>query len=574
MRSLMEIMRNTKTRVKVLAAFGSIILLAAMTVVWVILQIVSVANMTEEMYNRSYLATSNILTIRVHVQDIQRTLYTMISLDEEELHQQAKDIKYSLDVDIQTVEESIKFLEESFTSPDKVALLNEMKAILDDAGPLREQIYQEIMQGDRETAREALTHDYEQMFQSFKSNAVEMSTIIQNDAENFVEESSRSAHTSIIISVILLALGGSYSIVVTGIFTRSILKPVMQLKEASAMMAEGKMDARELVTYESKDEFGQLADSLRITMTTLSDYIKEISEILLRLSKGDLTIPKEEITEYLGDFSEIKYSFVTILKSFNSTLVDIFNSSEQVDSGSDQVSAAAQNLSNGAAEQSASIEQLTTTVENISVQIRENADNTVNANNLAQQVYDEVLESNKQMDEMSHAMEEIRVSSQEIGKIIKTIEDIAFQTNILALNAAVEAARAGEAGKGFAVVADEVRNLASKSAEASKSTAQLIENAVQAVANGTQIADATAKSLKTVGNTTQEVVETVNRIARASERQAAAVEDVTVRVEQISGVVQSNSATAEESAAASEELASQATVLRDLVNRFTLYRGN
>lgn len=571
---LREIMRNTRTRVKVLLAFGSIILMASVIVIWMISQIISVADMTKEMYNRPHLATSHILTIRVNVQDIQRTLYTMISLDDQELIQKSQEIKAALDADMQNVENSINWLDGAFTSGDKIALLKEMKAILEDAGPLREQIYQEIIQGDKEAAREDLTQDYEQLFQRFKSNATEMTSLIQQDAETFVDEASQSARTSLIVSVVLLAAGIIYGIVVTGVFTRSILKPVMQLREASVKMSEGYMDARELVTYESKDELGQLADSLRVTMTNLSAYIKEISGILLRLSKGDLTIPRDEITDYLGDFSEIKSSFVTILKSFNSTLVDISCSSEQVDSGSDQVSAAAQNLSNGTGEQSASIEQLTTTVESISVQIRENADNTINANQLAQQVYKEVQESNHQMDEMGRAMDEIRVSSQEIGKIIKTIEDIAFQTNILALNAAVEAARAGEAGKGFAVVADEVRNLASKSAEASKSTAQLIDNAVNAVTNGTRIADTTAESLKAVGATTQEVVETVNRIAKASEKQAEAVEEVTVRVEQISGVVQSNSATAEESAAASEELASQATVLRNLVARFTLYRGD
>lgn len=573
MAKLMDIMRNARTKSKVLAAFGSIILMASIIVIWMIFQIISVANMTEEMYNRPHLATSHILTIRVNVQDIQRTLYTMLSLEDEELHRQSQEIKEALDSDMQNVEDSINWLNGAFTSKDKIELLHEMQTILENAGPLREQIYQEIMQGNHEAAREDLTKDYEQLFQSFKSNAVKMSALIQNDAESFVEDAEQSARMSLVVSTVLLIVGICYGIVITGIFTRSILKPVMQLKEASAKMAEGYMDARELVTYESKDEFGQLADSLRVTMTNLSEYIKEISGILLRLSKGDLTIPADEITEFLGDFSEIKSSFVTILKSFNSTLVDISNSSEQVDTGSDQVSAAAQNLSSGSAEQSASIEQLTATVENISVQIRENADNTVNANELAQQVYKEVQESNKQMDEMDHAMDEIRISSQEIGKIIKTIEDIAFQTNILALNAAVEAARAGEAGKGFAVVADEVRNLASKSAEASKSTAQLIENAVNAVSNGTRIADSTAEALKAVGTTTQEVVETVNRIARASEKQAEAVEDVTRRVEQISSVVQSNSATAEESAAASEELATQATVLRDLVARFTLYRG-
>lgn len=574
MSGLGRAVRNAKTKVKVLLAFGSIILMAAIIVIWMITQIVSVAKMTEQMYNKPHLATSHILTIRVNVQDIQRTLYTMVSLEEDELHQQAQEIKTALDTDIQNVEESVNWLSATFTSQDKIQLLKDMKAILENAGPLREQIYQEIMEGDRDKAKEMLTKDYEQMFQNFKSNAVQMTLLIQKDAEQFVEGASQSARISLIVSTVLLIVGVCYGVLITGIFTRSILKPVMQLKEASVKMSEGYMDARELVTYESRDEFGQLADSLRITMTNLSAYIKEISGILLRLSKGDLTIPRDEITDFLGDFSEIKSSFVTILKSFNSTLVDISNSSEQVDSGSEQVSAAAQNLSNGTGEQSASIEQLTITVESISSQIRENADHTVNANELAQQVYEEVRESNKHMDEMGHAMDEIRESSQEIGKIIKTIEDIAFQTNILALNAAVEAARAGEAGKGFAVVADEVRNLASKSAEASQSTAQLIDNAVNAVANGTRIADSTAESLKAVGTTTQEVVENVNRIAQASEKQAAAVEDVTRRVEQISGVVQANSATAEESAAASEELASQATVLRDLVARFTLYRGN
>lgn len=573
MEKLVERVRNARTKSKVLMAFGSIIFMASVIVIWMIFQIISLANITEELYNRPHMATSHILTIRVHVQDIQRTLYTMLSLEDDELHQKSQEIKANLDADMQTVEASINWLDATFTSEDKIALLREMQAILENAGPLREQIYQEIMQGQHEAAREDLTQDYEQLFQNFKANAVEMSMLIQKDAENFVEDAAQSARMSFVVSIALLIAGICYGIVITGVFTRSILKPVLQLKEASVKMAEGYMDARELVTYASKDEFGQLADSLRITMTNLSAYIKEISGILLRLSKGDFTIPKDEITEFLGDFSEIKSSFVTILKSFNSTLIDISNSSEQVDTGSDQVSAAAQNLSSGSAEQSASIEQLTMTVENISVQIRENADNTVSANELAQQVYKEVQESNKQMNEMDHAMNEIRISSQEIGKIIKTIEDIAFQTNILALNAAVEAARAGEAGKGFAVVADEVRNLASKSAEASKSTAQLIENAVNAVENGARIADSTAEALKAVGATTQEVVETVNRIARASEKQAEAVEDVTQRVEQISSVVQSNSATAEESAAASEELASQATVLRELVARFTLYRG-
>ncbi|MCI9136832.1 MAG: methyl-accepting chemotaxis protein, partial [Lachnospiraceae bacterium] len=221
-------------------------------------------------------------------------------------------------------------------------------------------------------------------------------------------------------------------------------------------------------------------------------------------------------------------------------------------------------------EQAAAVEELATTIAGISNQVKDTAENALEARKQSNAAGDEVEECNEQMRDMMNAMEEITRTSDEIGKIIKTIEDIAFQTNILALNAAVEASRAGIAGKGFAVVADEVRNLAGKSSEASKNTAELIESSIKAVARGTKIADSTAQSLIKVVEGVRMASDKVDQIADAAEEQASAVEQVTLGVDQISSVVQTNSATAEESAAASQELSEQADMLKQLVARFIL----
>lgn len=370
----------------------------------------------------------------------------------------------------------------------------------------------------------------------------------------------------ILISLFLVTI---LSVALSIYIIQGITKPVRELDSVARKIADG--DLEQTITYRSKDELGQLAVNFNKTVERLHDYVKyitEISDVLNQIADGNLVF---ELTyDYVGEFAKVKDALEGISTSFNNTMGQINQSADQVSAGSEQVSSGAQALSQGATEQASSIEELAATINEISSQVKETAANAVDARRQTDHAGEQVATSNEQMQEMIVAMDEISQKSGEISKIIKTIEDIAFQTNILALNAAVEAARAGSAGKGFAVVADEVRNLATKSSEASKSTAILIEGTVQAVERGTSIANTTAKFLGEVVESAKEVVASVDKIASAAEQESTSLAQVTQGIDQISSVVQTNSATAEESAAASQELSSQAQVLKGLVERFKL----
>ena len=382
-----------------------------------------------------------------------------------------------------------------------------------------------------------------------------------------------SATIALIIVVILISF--IISILIAVKISKQISKPVKEMADAAQNLAVGNLNVN-ITKIDSQNEIGQLSSAFSETISSLKAYISEIKLALSKISDGDLTV--QASMEFKGDFVEIQDSLYNITSSLNETLENIYRSSEQVSVGSKQVSDASQALAQGATEQASSIQELSASITEISSHVKENAEHTENASKNVNEVASEIEASNKHMDNMVDAMSQISESSNQIGKIIKTIQDIAFQTNILALNAAVEAARAGAAGKGFAVVADEVRNLASKSAEAAKDTTALIENSFRQVENGSQIADLTAQSLKRVVTAAEKVSNTVQSISNSTVLQSNAIDQVTLGVEQISNVVQTNSATAEESAAASEEFSGQAQALKSLVSKFKLKsqvnRGN
>lgn len=314
--------------------------------------------------------------------------------------------------------------------------------------------------------------------------------------------------------------------------------------------------------------FNEIAANLSGGVNAIKEYISEISDVLNEMANGNMCMSIS--SDYKGDFITLKQSINMIAESLNITLTEINSAAAQVASGTSQVSSGSQTISQGATEQASSIEELSASVTQIAAQTKQNAANASKANELALSAQTDATAGNTHMKEMQEAMEQINVSSENISKIIKVIDDIAFQTNILALNAAVEAARAGIHGKGFAVVAEEVRNLAARSANAAKETTELIEGSIKKVEAGTKIADQTAEALSSIVEGVEKAADLVGQIASASNEQATGISQVNRGIEQLSQVVQTNSATAQEAAAASEELSSQADLLKSMVAQFKL----
>lgn len=423
-------------------------------------------------------------------------------------------------------------------------------------------------QGRTAEARAILEGECVDLYNSLNSAFNEIITYNTKGSDDATEESLFLYKTAIALMsaviIVIVLIGVFFSFVIV----RLIKTPISEIEEAAIKMAEGNLDVE--IAYTSKDELGVLAEQVRRLIHKLQVIIDDENKFLAKMASGDLVVDSICEEEYTGSFQPVLISFRGIAEQLNDTMLQISQSSSQVASGSEQVSNGAQALSQGATEQASSVQELAATINEISDKVKQNADSACQANEKAGSVSTEMNMCNEKMQEMIQAMSDISSCSNEIGKIIKTIEDIAFQTNILALNAAVEAARAGTAGKGFAVVADEVRNLASKSAEASKNTSVLIENSLRAVENGTQIADETAQSLLQAVNDVNEMTGIIGQISEASSVQADSISQITMGIDQISSVVQTNSATAQESAAASEELSSQSQLMKRLVGKFKL----
>ena len=372
----------------------------------------------------------------------------------------------------------------------------------------------------------------------------------------------------VVMAITLGLLTVAIVITATVFYLNKSLKPLSMVVKSGKKLAEGDFDIE--MSYGYQDEIGSLIAAMQEVVDRVRHIISDLTAKLGELSRGNFAISRENEEYYIGAYSPLLSVLSKITTDLSHTMAEIQASALKVNGSAEQVSSAAQGLSHGAVEQASSIQELSATMSEISTKIRETAGTAQEASHLSTETGKAVILSNNKMKEMSGAMAEITEKSNEINKIIKTIDDIAFQTNILSLNAAIEAARAGAAGKGFAVVADEVGNLAQKSAKAAQNTATLIEETIEAVEKGAKITEETAESLGTVSQHTVKINSYIEDITSASEKEADGISQLSQGIDRISSVVQRNSATAQESAAASEELSGQANVLNDLVERFRL----
>ncbi len=418
--------------------------------------------------------------------------------------------------------------------------------------------------GQVEAAVQSLMVDGKDLADKVESNQLALIDMLETASHEKDTDLSTQLAILMILQVVVVVVAILLAIFYCMFLIRAITVPMTKLSEAAKKMAVGDVDVDCTKLY--NDDLGELLEEFELMVNAT----KEQARISDAISKGNLTLD----VAARGDKDVLGKAIVRLISENNVTLSNVKEASVQITVGSEQVANASQALAQGSTEQASALQQVTASMDEVTQRTKANATEAGQANVLVNNIKEMATSGNDQMKSMIQAMDDINASSETISKIIKTIDDIAFQTNILALNAAVEAARAGVHGKGFAVVAEEVRNLAAKSASAASETAEMIDDTIHKVGNGTRIAQDTAKSLDEIVGSIDEIVGLISNITLSSNDQATAISQIDQAISQVSTVVQTNAATSQQCAAASEELSNQAVTLRNLMGKYQLAAGS
>ncbi len=551
-------MKNKKVGTKMLISFAVTLVLSLAMIGVSIANILSTRSNYESILSGQVAATEAVMESEVEVNSIARQLRDMA------LFGYDTSAISNIETSISNINTNLDTVTKLYTGEDGlddqyIQQIQSWEAVFSD-------ISDALQSGDSAKVRELIQNQCTPKLNQAVETGDKLVNQMTEESEQLMAQVQASSTRDIVILTILVVV-----IVVAGILlnlymVRSIVNPLREAEEAVVAFSQG--DLSHPLSYESKDEIGGICDAVRTSQGILHNTIEDIVSITKRLANGDLSGTVNQ--QYPGELAPIKENIEYLLSNLNETMSNILQAADQVVAGADQVSTGSQALAQGSTEQASAVEELSATINDLDNSAQDNRKTAQTAKEKADQAATQVQVSNDRMQEMRKAMGDILTGQKDIGKIIETIENIAFQTNILALNAAVEAARAGSAGKGFAVVADEVRNLASKSDHAAKQTKKLIESSMSAVERGGELAEDVVTNMQKTVECAGAAIEYMDKLAESTISEAEAIAQLTTGVDQISAVVQTNSATSEESAAASEELSSQAVMMKQMVQRFRL----
>lgn len=562
---MLEHIRNMKLRARLLLSYAVIIVICLAASIAALFMLNKIGNNLSSFYNNNYTATVNVWIAKREMQAARSDiLNAILDLDMDDTNENVAKANSHLG----NMRAAFPVIRKSFKGD--VALVDQVDSLLEQAVVYRDRVFELIDSEKRAEAYQVMKLNYIPLLNQMSDTLQMIADAAGQNAKLMVAEGEHAQTAAIVIVIIIMVLSIVSALLFGLYISNGIRRPVNEIELAAQKLAVGELDGA-FVAYTSEDELGKMSDSIRDLISYQKTIIEDISGILGSMAEGDFNVQSKVKEYYRGQYNRILVSMKGLRDNLNRILLQMGHSAKQVADGSKQVSTGAQALAQGAAEQAGSVEELAAVVHNVSDRVSETAENASGARVQTEQAGVQVSMSSKKMQEMIEAMNVISEKSSQIHHIIKTIEDIAFQTNILALNASVEAARAGEAGAGFAVVAREIRDLADRTSKASKNTTVLIKESAAAVEEGEKTACEAAGSLMQVVESTKQVVMTVDKIAAAANYQREAISHITTEVGQISDVVQSNTATSEELAAASEELSSQAQVLEELVSQFELY---
>ncbi len=558
-------MKNLKVKYKMLVGFGLTVALLLLSLLFTISSFGDVNTNLGILKDKTLPNINDTWTIRRYEVSIEGNLYIAAN---SRSSTEVTGLLSSIAADSQKVEQAMENLHVTYQGNQ--ADFDKLDTMLHALHTLRDQITTPLSQGaEAGVVIDMLDNEYKPKYDELMAHLLTFSDQVQTNSIDFISKMNRRAGATIIFFYGFAAICIALAVIVAYYITRSITKPIALLMQLAQNMRNGMLHNE--LAYESNDEFGILARGYKDTSDTISSYIKDIDHAMNEMAGGNFNAAPSQ--PFVGDFKGIQDAIELFIHSMSATIDEIRQTADSVSNNSEHVSGSSQALAQGATQQASSVVELSSTINSISEHVKRNAENAEKASGMAQEAATATGKSNEFMQQLMVSMNDIHDKSAQINKIIKTIEDIAFQTNILALNASVEAARAGEAGRGFNVVAEEVRNLAGKSADAAKNTTQLIEASVASIDEGVRLASVTADELARVVVGANAATDLISEISLATTEQAGSLSEISIGIDQISSVVSTSSATSQEAAAASVELSNQATRLRQLVSRFVVKGG-